>query len=107
MSEFFEVTADTFAQKVTQADLPVLLEFSAPWCNPCKRLEPVLEELGREWKGKVLLARVNVDENPELAMKHQVMSVPTVILMTPGKEVARLTGLQSRERIVERFSSHL
>ncbi len=104
MSNFPEVTMDTFQTQVAQAALPVLVDFSAPWCAPCKRLEPLLEQLSREWENKVSFVKVNVDESPNLAMQFQVMSVPTVIMFRSGKETARLVGLQTREKLVERFS---
>ncbi len=107
MSPFPEVNADSFYNQVLQSPLPVLLEFSAPWCAPCKRLDPILEQLVQEWEGRIGAARVNVDESSELAMQYHVMSVPTVILIKGGIEAARLTGLQSREKLVERFSPYL
>jgi thioredoxin 1 len=104
MSVFPEVGTDTFQTHVAQAALPVLVDFSAPWCAPCKRLEPILEQLSREWEGKAAFVKVNVDDSPELAMKYHVMSVPTVIMFREGKETARLVGLQTREKLAERFS---
>jgi thioredoxin 1 len=103
MSIFLEVNMDTFQTQVQEAKLPILVDFSAPWCSPCKRLEPILEQLSSEWAGKATFVKVNVDESPELAMKYQVMSVPTMIMFRDGQEVARLIGLQTREKLVERF----
>jgi len=103
MSSFPQVTMDTFQSQVLEAAQPVLVEFSAPWCAPCKRLEPLLEQLSQEWEKKVAFVKVNVDESPDLAMKYQVMSVPTVIMFSAGKEDARLVGLQTREKLVDRF----
>ncbi len=103
MSSFPQVTMDTFQTQVREAALPVLVDFSAPWCAPCKRLEPLLEQLSREWEKKMSFVKVNVDESPDLAMKYQVMSVPTVIMFSGGKETTRLIGLQTREKLVERF----
>ena len=103
MSSFPQVTMDTFQSQVLEAAQPVLVEFSAPWCAPCKRLEPLLEQLSQEWEKKVAFVKANVDESPDLAMKYQVMSVPTVIMFSAGKENARLVGLQTREKLVDRF----
>ena len=103
MSDFPEVNADTFQYQVQESVLPVLVDFSAPWCSPCKRLEPILQQLSLEWESRVTFVKVNVDESPELAMKYQVMSVPTVIMFHQGKETARTIGLQTREKLVERF----
>lgn len=107
MSVFFEVTEQNFAQEVLQSSMPVLVEFGAPWCAPCKRLEPVLEGLGKEWSGKVRLGHINVDENPNLAALQQVLSVPTVILFVQGKPRQRMSGFQPRERLVEKFLPEL
>jgi thioredoxin 1 len=103
MCSFPEVTMDTFQTQVQEAPLPVLVDFSAPWCAPCKRLEPLLEQLSQEWEKKMIFVKVNVDVSPDLSMKYQVMSVPTVILFRAGKETARLVGLQTREKLVEQF----
>lgn len=93
-----------FDQQVLQSPLPVLLDFGAEWCAPCKRLEPILEKLSQEWQGRVRIVRVDADQNPTLAGRYQVMSLPTVILLVKGQEVARQAGLATRERLVEKFS---
>ena len=87
MSIFPEVNTDTTSNPRCRsgAALPVLVDSDAPWCSPCKRLEPILEQLSSEWAGKATLVKVNVDESPELAMKYQVMSVPTVIMFRDGR----------------------
>ncbi|NPV56274.1 MAG: thioredoxin [Anaerolineae bacterium] len=102
-------TVDTtnFEQQVLQASQPVLVEFGAVWCAPCKRMEPVLEELSAQWDGCVHLMKVDVDLDPDLAMRFQVMSVPTMILLKGGQEQQRLVGLQSRERIIEKISPYI
>ena len=107
MEEFLQVNEANFEQEVSQSALPVVLEFGAPWCRPCKQLEPVLLKLGQEWAGQVRLAHVNVDESTNLTMKFQVMGVPTVILFVQGQAVARFSGYQSRERILEKLGPHL
>ena len=107
MADFFEITQNNFDVEVKQSSLPVLLEFGAPWCQPCKRLEPILKQLAVEWQGKVRLCKVDVDVSPELAMQYQVMGVPTVILFRQGQPLERLTGLQTRERLVDKFLPHL
>lgn len=87
--------------------VPVVVEFGATWCRPCRQLEPILQKLGQEWGGKAVLAHVDVDESANLAVKFGVMSVPTVILFKGGQAVARLSGFQSRERILEKFNPYL
>lgn len=107
MAGFTHVDDSTFESLVLQSKNPVLLEFGAAWCQPCKQLEPVLLKLGEQWGEKVLLAKVDVDKSVDLTMRFQVMGVPTVILFKAGQPVARFTGYQSREKVLEKLSSHL
>ncbi|MCC6146075.1 MAG: thiol reductase thioredoxin [Anaerolineaceae bacterium] len=108
MSAFLEVSEETFERQVLAAELPVLLEFGAPWCNPCRRLEPILEQLvSREWAGKAQLMRVDVDTCPNLTMRYAVMTVPTLVLFIGGKPVQQSTGFQIHEKIIEKFGSFL
>ena len=108
MESFFHITEANFEQEVLKSASPVLLEFGAVWCAPCKQLEPELARLGTsEWAGKVRLAKVDVDENPDLTMKFGVMGVPTVILFVGGEAKQRLSGYQPRQRIIEKMGSYL
>lgn len=92
----FAVTDTDFAQKVTSSQLPVLVDFWAPWCGPCKMADPVLEELSNQYTGKIVIAKVNVDENPQLAEKFGVMSIPTTILFKAGAEIGRQIGFAGK-----------
>jgi thioredoxin 1 len=96
-----------FPAKVQKATLPVLLDFGAEWCSPCKRLTPIVEGLATEWSGKVQFYTVDADSNIDLVEQFRVMSLPTIILIKGGKEVARAVGLQSREKLVEVISPNL
>ena len=107
MGEFLHIDEANFDLEVLKAEKPVLLEFGATWCVPCKQLEPELIKLGGEWADKVRLAKLDVDESPSLTMKFGVMGVPTVILFVNGEAKQRLTGFQSRQRIVEKMGSFL
>lgn len=107
MEDLIHVDEQNFSQEVLQSALPVVLEFGAPWCQPCKRLEPELLELGKLWAGKARLCKVNVDQSPDLAMKFGVMSVPTVILFVKGQPKERLTGYVPRQRIIEKMGAYL
>jgi thioredoxin 1 len=102
-----EVNEDSFATQVLQSALPVMVEFGAEWCAPCKRLEPELEKLAVEWTGKVLLTHVNIDQNSGLVGKFGIMGVPTVILFVNGREVQRFTGLTPRDKIIQKFFPYL
>jgi thioredoxin 1 len=97
------VNETTFDQDVLRSNGPVLVEFGAEWCVPCKQMEPILEQLSKEWNEKVKLVKVDVDSGMNIAQKFQVMSVPTLILFVNGKACERLTGKQSKERISEKF----
>lgn len=107
MSAFIHINDSSFDQMVLQSSVPVLVEFGAEWCGPCRQMEPVLEQLSNEWKGKIQLAKVDVDESVSLTMQFQVMSVPTLILFVNGEARQRVSGKQPRDRLVEKFSPHL
>jgi len=102
---FLHVNEYNFKSEVLDSQTPVLVEFGAEWCQPCKRLDPILEQLSAGWKERVRVTRVDVDESGSLAMQMQVMSVPTLILFIKGSEAARLVGLQSPERIDGKINS--
>jgi thioredoxin 1 len=101
------INESTFDQQVLKSSIPVVVEFGATWCQPCRQLEPVLAKLGQEWGNKAVLAKVDVDESANLAMKFGIMSVPTVILFTVGQAAARFSGYQSRERILEKLGTFI
>jgi thioredoxin 1 len=107
MSELSHVGEDNFQTEVVDSSIPVLVDFTAVWCGPCKMLEPIVKQLAQEWDGRVKVVKLDVDENASLAMQYQVMGVPTLILFTKGKPVERLTGYQPKDRIVSKFQSHL
>jgi thioredoxin 1 len=105
METFITINNINFEQEVLKSALPVLLEFGATWCQPCKRLEPELAALGQQWTGKVRLAKVDVDESADLATRFGVMGVPTVILFIGGSAVQRMQGYQDRRRIAEKMGA--
>lgn len=101
------VKDDTYAALVEQSSLPVVLDFGATWCGPCKKLEPVLNELAGHYEGKVRILKVDVGEAPGTAQKFGVMSVPTVVFLKGGSPVHRFVGLESKDKIVQLISQHL
>jgi thioredoxin 1 len=91
------VTDSDFEEKVVKNALPILVDFWAPWCGPCKMAMPVLEEISEEYKDKLVVAEVNVDENPRSSSKFGVMSIPTVVLFRKGVEVERHIGFSGKQ----------
>jgi thioredoxin 1 len=106
MSDIPEISEDTFKADVLQASLPVLVDFTAVWCGPCKMLDPVVKQLAEQWDGKVKVMKLDVDDHPQLAMEYQVMGVPTLMLFKNGQPVERVTGYQPKDRLVKKFSPH-
>ena len=94
----FEVTDDTFDRDVLRSDTPIVLDFWAPWCGPCRKVEPILEQLETELRGAVEFAKVNVDENPSVAARFGVLSIPTAIVFSDGEPKATVVGAGSRKR---------
>ncbi len=95
MKSIIELTEENFEPEVLKAAGPVLVDFYAPWCGPCKLLAPILEPLAGEFTGRVKFAKVNVDEAPELAGRHDITGVPTLMLFCGGKVIDRIVGLLS------------
>jgi thioredoxin 1 len=101
MSSVHEITDDQFASEVLGADTPVLVEFWAPWCGPCRQLGPVLEQIATERAGSLKVVKINQDENPVVSAEYRVMGLPTMLVFDGGRAVASMLGARPRSRIVE------
>lgn len=93
------ITDAEFEAEVLKSDVPVLVDFWAPWCGPCKAMIPIVEELGEEYDGKVKVVKMNVDENPDTPGKFGVMSIPTFIIFKDGQAVTTFVGAKSKEDV--------
>ncbi|HBI64466.1 MAG TPA: thioredoxin [Clostridiales bacterium] len=93
------ITEETFDSEVLQAPVPVLVDFWAEWCGPCRMLAPIVEELAQEYVGRLRVVKIDIDEQPKLALVHKVLSIPTVSLYVHGKEVKRLIGLRDKPEL--------
>lgn len=101
------VTDSSFESDVLKSEVPVLVDFWAEWCGPCRSLGPKLEEVAQELSGKVNIVKVNVDENPGAPSRYGVRGIPTMILFKGGKEVEQLVGNVPKDNIVELITRHL
>jgi thioredoxin 1 len=101
------VTDATFDTEVMKSEIPVLVDFWAVWCGPCKMQNPILEEVEKEYEGKVKVAKLNVDDNPVSAGKYGVMSIPTLMLFKKGEIVKQMIGVQSAETLKSEFTKVL
>jgi thioredoxin 1 len=105
-SRVIEVNSSNFESEVLKSDKPVLLDFSATWCGPCKMLAPIVENVASKHEG-VKVAKLDIDKAPDVATKYRVQSVPTVLIFKDGKEVARQVGLVPEAKLVDLVRPHL
>ncbi|NIS81191.1 MAG: thioredoxin [Anaerolineales bacterium] len=106
MANLPELNDENFEVEVLQSELPVLVDFGAEWCHPCKQLDPIVEELASEWEGKVKVVKLDIDSNVDSTMRFGVMGVPTLILFIDGEPVERLMGFVPKKRILDKLEPH-
>lgn len=107
MSNLSYVEEANFQAEVLDNTLPVLVDFTAVWCGPCKMLEPVVSRLAQDWTDKIKVVKLDIDENIDLTTRYQVMGVPTLMLFINGKPVERITGYQPLDRITEKIKTYV
>lgn len=107
MSNALAVTADDFDKEVLQSEIPVLVDFWADWCGPCKALGPTVDAIADETAGKLKVVKLDTDKAPTVAAKYGIMSIPTLILFKKGGVVEQLVGMMSKQKIMEKVSPHL
>jgi len=106
-SKAFEVTDANFQREVLNAQEPILVDFGADWCPPCKMIDPLVDQIAVEYAGKLRVGKVDADANPDVVMQYQVMGLPTLILFKGGEPVERITGYQPKDKITNKLVPHL
>jgi len=101
------VTDKNFESEVLKSDLPVLVDFWAEWCGPCKMIAPIVDEISEELSGKLKVAKVNVDDAQDLAGRYQVMSIPTLMIFKGGEPVEQIVGAVSKDQLLEKINAKL
>ena len=102
-----EITSSNFNDVVLQSDKPVLVDFWAEWCGPCRMIAPIIEELSVEYTGRVVIGKLNVDESPDISVNYGVRGIPTILIFKNGQMVDRIVGAVSKSNINLKIDSHL
>lgn len=102
-----KVTAEKLKEVLANTDKPVFLDFWAPWCNPCKGMNPIVDELESEYQDQIKFIKVNIDKNTELADKLEVMKIPTFLLFKDGEQVDKMVGEAPKKDLIEKIEKHL
>ncbi len=107
MSDILTITEDNFDSEVTKSDIPVLIDFWAVWCGPCKAIHPIVEELAKNYDGKVKFGKCDVDQNQQIALKHGIRSIPTLMIFKGGKVADQIIGAVHKQHIQSKLDAVL
>jgi thioredoxin 1 len=107
MSEVKYVTETDFQAEVLNAESPVLVDFTAAWCQPCRMVDPIVTQLAHDWDGKVKVLKLDADQNPGILTQYGVMGIPTLMLFSGGQIKERLTGYQPKDKLVSKLTPHI
>jgi len=102
MLNITELDSSNFEEEVIKSEIPVLVDFWAPWCMPCKMMEPVVEAVARRYEGRLKVGKVNTDDHPSIAAKYNIFGIPTIILFKDGHEVERIVGFVSEKSLASK-----
>lgn len=106
-NNIINVTDSNFEQEVLSSEIPVLLDYWAEWCGPCKMITPIIEELSKEYEGKATIGKLNVDENPEVSMKYGIRNIPTILILKNGEVVEKQVGVTTKAKLAEKIEAHM
>jgi len=107
MGNAVNITTQSWDQEVVQSEVPVMVDFWAAWCGPCKMIAPTIEELAEEYEGQLKVCKLNTDENPEIASKNQIMGIPSLLFFKEGKLVDKIVGAASKKQFKEKIDAIL
>ncbi len=107
MEKVLELTDKNFDQEVLKSSLPVLVDFWAPWCGPCKMIGPIIDELAEEYKGKANIVKINIDENSETSAEYEIRSIPTILIFKDGYIVESVQGSKAKSELKQLLDKHI